>query len=603
MINHRLKVLSAAALIAAGSLACSQDTPKDVGPEQFMAEAEARLTELGLRNAQAAWVNSNFITVDTEALTADAEANAAVAVQQLATEARRFEGSDLSPELARKFRLLRLDLSAPPPADPELARELVGLKVGMEGAYGSGKYCLEESGECLGITALGKMMAEVRDPERLKDIWVGWRTIAPPMRADYERFVTLSNEGARGLGFSDTGDMWRSKWDMTPEEFSAELDRLWTQVRPLYLALHTYVRGKLAGHYGTDVVPQEGMIPAHLLGNMWAQDWTGIHDLLAPAGTGESVSVTELLREQDVDARGMVRYGEGFFTSLGFEPLPETFWERSLFEKPRDREVVCHASAWSMDAKDDIRIKMCIEIDAEDFSTVHHELGHNFYQRAYKHLGYFFRDGANGGFHEAIGDAVALSITPAYLVRVGLLDREPAASAKADVDLLLQRALDKIAFLPFGLILDKWRWGVFSGEIAPDGYNEAWWNLRNAYQGVAAPVGRTEQDFDPGAKYHIPANVSYTRYFIATVLQFQLHRALCDAAGFEGPLHRCSIYGSEEAGEKFIAMLELGKSLPWQDALYQVTGEREMDATAIIDYFEPLMEWLAEQNQGATPGW
>jgi len=596
-------------LAAPGAIAqeyASADAPTVADAEKFMAETEHELHELEVKSARAGWVNANFITVDTDFLTADAETNYAVALQKRALEARQFDGLDLPAELARKYKLLKLGLSAPPPGDAAKASELTELKVGMKSTYGSGKYCrpnpeAEGGEECLGITALGKLMGTSRDADELFDIWVGWRRISPPMKDNYARFVALSNEGARELGFEDTGVMWRSKYDLEPDAFAAEVDRLWEQVKPLYLALHTYVRTKLGEAYGTDVVAPEAMLPAHLLGNMWAQDWLAIYDLVAPPGDATAYELTDLLVEHDYDALKMVEGGENFFSSLGFEPLPETFWERSLFTKPADREVICHASAWSLDAEEDIRIKMCIEIDGEDFGTVHHELGHNYYQRAYKMQPFFFRGGANGGFHEAVGDAIALSITPEYLEQIGLLSDVPGP--ESDLGLLMQRALDKVSFLPFGVVLDKWRWQVFAGDVTPDDYNAAWWDLRNRYQGVVAPVARTEADFDPGAKYHIPANVSYTRYFIASVLQFQFHRALCEAAGFEGPLHRCSVYGSEEAGEKLIAMLELGKSVPWPEALYQLTGTYEMDATAILDYFAPLKAWLDEQNEGAIEGW
>src|SRR5690606_5294013 len=413
--------------------------------------------------------------------------------------------------------------------------------------------------------------------------------------------VELTNEGARELGFADVGAMWRSNYDMPADEFAAELDRLWAQVEPLYEALHCHVRARLGERYGADVVPAEGPIPAHLLGNIWAQDWSNIYDLVAPRGGDPGYDLNERLVAKGLDAIDMVRYGERFFTSLGFDPLPESFWERSQFTQPRDRDVVCHASAWNVDDVDDLRIKMCIQVNAEDFETIHHELGHNFYQRAYNHLPYLYRTSANDGFHEAIGDAIALSVTPRYLVQVGLLDREPDASG--DLGLLMRDALNKVAFLPFGLLVDQWRWKVFSDEVGPDAYNRAWWELRERYQGVRAPMPRGEEWFDPGAKYHVPANVPYTRYFLAHILQFQFHRALCEAAGYEGPLHRCSIYGNEEAGRRLQAMLELGRSRPWPEALAQLTGSEEMDATAILDYFAPLKAWLDEQNSGRQCGW
>ncbi|HXY42515.1 MAG TPA: M2 family metallopeptidase, partial [Vicinamibacteria bacterium] len=446
-----------------------------------------------------------------------------------------------------------------------------------------------------------KRMAESRDPAGLRDVWVGWHRIAPPMRPRYARFVELANQGARDLGFSDLGAMWRSNYDMPPEAFARETERLWQQVQPLYLALHAYVRSRLAEKYGPSLVPPDGPIPAHLLGNLWAQTWGDVYPLVAPEHSDPGYDLTALLQAKKVDAREMVRYAERFFTSLGFEPLPKTFWERSLFVKPADREVVCHASAWDVDNDQDLRIKACLEATAEDFVTVHHELGHNFYQRAYRQQPFLFRNGANDGFHEAIGDTIALSVTPAYLQRAGLLDHAPRADA--DVALLLRQALDKVAFLPFGLLIDEWRWKVFSGAVTPADYNAAWWELKERRQGVAPPVPRSEADFDPGAKYHVPANVPYARYFLADILQFQFHRALCRTAGQAGPLHTCSIYGNRAAGERLAKMLEMGQSRPWPEALFAVTGERQMDAGALVEYFAPLQRWLDEQNRGKKVGY
>jgi peptidyl-dipeptidase A len=444
-------------------------------------------------------------------------------------------------------------------------------------------------------------MATSTNPDELLDAWVGWHKISIPMRQKYARFVQLSNAGAKELGFKDTGVMWRSNYDMQPDEFSAEMERLWRQVEPLYISLHAYVRRQLIKKYGKIADRPDGLIPSQLLGNMWAQEWGNIYPVVAPANSDKGYDLTELLKSHNVKELDMVHYGENFFKSLGFAPLPQTFWERSLFIKPRDRDVVCHASAWDIDNKDDLRLKMCIEIRDEDFVTIHHELGHNFYQRAYKGQPPLFEDSANDGFHEAVGDTIALSVTPEYLKEVGLLDVVPPESA--DTGYLLKMALDKIAFLPFGLLIDKWRWGVFSGEITPDQYNKAWWDLKAKYQGVAPPVVRSEADFDPGAKYHIASNTPYARYFLARILQFQFHRALCEAAGQKGPLHRCSIYKSKAAGERLNKMLSMGKSKPWPDALEAISGQRQMDATAILDYFAPLKKWLDEQNQGEKLGW
>ena len=558
------------------------------------------MLELNIKAGRADWVKSTFITDDTEALAADANENLIGATTELAEQARQYENADLSPESKRKLKLLKLLLTLPAPKDPKERNEVTKLAASMEGDYGKGKYCPDgDKGKCLSLSELEEIMGNSRDPEELKKAWVGWHQIAVPIRKDYVRFVELSNKGAKEMGFKDTGAMWRSKYDMEPDAFAAEMERLWQQVKPLYDSLYTYTRRKLSEKYGKEIVAEDKPIPAHLLGNMWAQRWGNIYPLLAPANADRGYDLTQTLKARNTDAKQMVRYGEAFFTSVGFDPLPPTFWERSLFTKPADREVVCHASAWDIDYEKDVRLKMCIQINEEDFSVVHHELGHNYYQMAYSGKPFLFRESANDAFHEAIGDTIALSVTPPYLKQLGLIDKVP--DPQADIGFLLNRALDKVAFLPFGYLVDQWRWKVFSGEVKPDDYNKAWWDLREKYQGVAPPVPRSEQDFDPGAKYHVPANTPYARYFLAHILQFQFHRALCREAGFNGPLYQCSIYGNKKAGEKLKAMLAMGSSEPWPAALKAMTGEDKMDATAIIDYFAPLKSWLDEQNKlGAT---
>ncbi len=585
---------------ASGGQKPSAGKPTAEEAARFIKDAEARLKDLSIEAGHADWVKSTYIIEDSEILAAKANERAIAAAVELAKRATRFDGLELPPDLARKMKLLKLSLTLAAPSDPKEGTELTRIVVSMEGTYGKGKWCPQSSDKCLDIEDLTRLMASSRDPNQLRDAWVGWHKISPPMRQEFTRYVELGNKGARELGFPDMGAMWRSKYDMPPDDFAREVDRLWEQVKPLYVQLHAYVRARLREKYG-DRVPADGPIPADLLGNMWAQGWENIYPLVAPPNADPGYDLTETLKSRNTDARGMVRYGEHFFTSLGFAPLPGTFWERSLFTKPRDREVVCHASAWDIDYADDLRIKMCIDITGEYFTTVHHELGHNFYQRAYKDQPFLFQDGANDGFHEAIGDTIALSITPEYLVKIGLLDKAPDPSK--DLGLLMQRALEKIAFLPFGLLIDQWRWKVFSGQITPDEYNKAWWDLRLKYQGVAPPVPRSEQDFDPGAKYHVAANVPYTRYFLAHILQFQFHRALARATGCTEPLHRCSIYDNKEAGARLARMLEMGQSRPWPEALEALTSQREMDATAIRDYFAPLEQWLKEQNQGKPVGW
>jgi peptidyl-dipeptidase A len=609
--DRHLPVLAAGCLIlalAAGSPALAQAKPvqdelTEAGARKLVEEASARLLDLGIEAGRAQWVQATYITADTEILAAKRNEVLLGAAVDYAQRATRFDKVKLPEDLRRQIDLLKRSLTLPAPSDPEKTGELTRLAASLESQYGSGKYCPQgaQGDDCKDLTELENVLAESRDPKVQLEAWTGWHSVSPPMRDEYQRLVEIANEGARELGYKDTGALWRSKYDMDPDAFAAEVDRLYQQVRPLYESLHCYVRARLNQEYGDQVVPPGKPIPAHLLGNMWAQAWDNIYPLVAPPQADPGYDLTKILKERKTDAKEMVRIGERFFTSLGFEALPATFWERSLFTKPEDREVVCHASAWSIDYKDDLRIKMCIEPEAEDFTTIHHELGHNFYQRAFNQQPLLYQDSANDGFHEAVGDTVALSITPEYLKQLGMIEQVPDPSK--DLGLLMRAALEKVAFLPFSLMVDQWRWKVFSGEYGPDEYNQGWWELREKYQGVMAPVARSEKDFDAGAKYHVPGNTPYTRYFLAAILQYQLHRGLCQAAGNKGPLHRCSIYGNAEAGKRLRTMLAMGQSRPWPEALKVVTGQDRMDATAIIDYFAPLKTWLDQQNKGQKCGW
>ncbi len=564
--------------------------------EIFVASVEKNLASESVFAAQTQWVQANFMTVDTNAIVAKVSADITALAVKYANEAKAFNDLELDPVLRRKLEIIKLGITLPAPTNDAENKELATISADLDSMYATGK---GPSGRTLG--ELSQVMATSRDPKALLTAWQEWRTVSPAMKDKYARMVEIANKGARELGYSDVGYMWRAGYDMPADDFRAEADRIWEQVKPLYQSLHCHVRAKLNEKYGDDVAPAEGAIPAHLLGNMWAQTWSNISSIAEPSDTNIGYDLTSLLVKNGYDAKKMVKTGEGFFTSLGLDPLPDTFWERSLITKPRDREVQCHASAWDLDNKDDVRIKMCTEITAEDFETVHHELGHNFYQRAYKNQSYLHQNGANDGFHEAIGDAVALSITPEYLQKLNLIDTVPGP--EGDMGLLMRRAMYKVAFLPFGLLVDQWRWQVFSGELTPETYNKGWWDLRMKYQGIKAPIPRSETDFDPGAKYHIPGNTPYMRYFLADILQFQVHKAACEMAEFKGPLHRCTIYGNKEVGKKFNAMLEMGASKPWPDALEAFTGTRQMDGSAMIEYFAPLKEWLDEQNKDRKCGW
>ena len=607
-MKHYVKIFASLAL-AIMLAACSQQAPDEPAAgaaaptetaEEFVARVNAELEELGRELGAAFWVRATYITGDTAILAAAASERYAKWHGETVKESMAYDDVELDASTRRALNLLKLGTSAPSPDDAAKRKELATITTDMQGTYGAGEYCRGD--DCISGSELEQLMRDTRDYDELLEYWVGWREVAKPMREPYARFVELANEGATELGYANVGEMWRSAYDMSPAEFETESAKLWDQVKPLYDALHCHVRAELGEVYGEDKVPQDGPIPAHLLGNMWAQGWASLYDLMEPyPGVGD-IDVDSTLKTKDFSPQEMVRSAESFYVSLGMPRLPDTFWERSMFSKPADRDVVCHASAWGLDGGDDLRIKMCINQTYDELRVIYHELGHNYYQHAYKDLPPLFQEAAHDGFHEAIGDTVVLSMTPGYLAEVGLV-KDAEDDPRAVINRQMQMALDGIAFLPFGKLIDEWRWKVFSGEITPDNYNQSWWDLRTKYQGIAPAVERSEADFDPGSKYHIPANVPYSRYFLARILQFQFHRSLCQTAGHDGELHACSIYDSKEAGAKFYAMLEAGASQPWQDTLEAMTGQREMDATAIIDYFAPLMTYLEEQNEGRSCGW
>ncbi|WP_017670238.1 M2 family metallopeptidase [Blastomonas sp. AAP53] len=586
----------------APQIAASKPTAADA--EAFIARAEKEMFDYTVSASRVFWINATYLTDDTNALAAEVGAQGTEMQVRFALEAAKFNDvAGLSEETRRKLDKMRGGIVLPAPTTEGAAAELNTIATNLQSIYGKGKGTIDS--KPVNGSDIEAAMGDSRDPEQLKEMWVSWHdNVGAPMKDDYARMVDIANQGARELGFKNVGAMWRGQYDMSADEFAALTEKLWQQVKPLYDDLHCYTRTKLNEKYGDAVQAKTGPIRADLLGNMWAQEWGNIYDVVAPTGAGDiGFDVTELLTAQKYDPIRMVKGGEAFFSSLGFAPLPETFWQRSQFVKPADREVICHASAWDIDNKDDIRIKMCIKVNADDFTTIHHELGHNYYQRAYNTQDPLHLDGANDGFHEAIGDMVALSITPDYLVEIGLLDKSRVPGADKDLGLLLRQGMDKLAFLPFGLLVDRWRWGVFDGSIKPAGYNDAWTALRLQYQGIVPPADRPDDAFDPGAKYHIPGNTPYTRYFLARILQFQFYKAACDIAGWKGPLHRCTFYGNKDVGTRLNAMLEMGASKPWPDALEAFTGSREMDGTALVEYFAPLQTWLKEQNKGKQCGW
>jgi peptidyl-dipeptidase A len=593
--------VTALLFLAGGALAAdAASTPTAKDAEAFIARVEAELVSLSEYSSRVAWISNNFITDDTMWLQARVRADMSRLRVVNAKQAAGFDRVEVDLVTRRKLDFLKQGLFLPPPDRPGAAQEMAGLSVKIGAIYSTGKFTYRD--KTLTLDDIEDVMKSSRDPAELKTLWEGWHAISPAMRADYARLISLANEGARQLGYAEAGVLSRSWYDMPPDAFAATVERLWSQLEPMYKNLQCYARARLNDKYGSAVQPRTGPIRADLLGNMWAQSWSNVYDELAPANNSSGYDLTMALQAKGYDVVRMVKTAEGFYTSLGFPPLPPTFWTRSLLTRPRDREVNCHASAWDVDDRSDLRVKACFKVNAQDFNVAHHELGHNIYQRAYQDQPLLFKGGANDGFHEAIGDFAALNaLTPGYLHQIGLIDQIRAP--EADIAFLLRMALDKVAFLPFAYIVDKWRWQVLAGATTPARYNDDWWALRTKYQGVAPPGPRPADAFDPGAKAHIAQNTPYMRYFLAHIYEFQFYRAACRIAGWRGPLHQCSIYGNKEVGARFEAMLRLGASKPWPDALEVFTGERDLDASAITDYFAPLDRWLTEQNKGERCGW
>ncbi|XP_031573665.1 angiotensin-converting enzyme-like [Actinia tenebrosa] len=578
---------------------------EEVNAKAFLAQYNERATNKAHDLETAMWKHATDITEENMKLRTTAYLKYSSFEVEARKNAGQFDLSKLTEDTKRQFSRI---MQSATPKDTTKRRELANIIGQMEEIYSSAKVSHPQIGTNLSLVPdLVKIMAESRNNQHLVTAWREWRRVTgPKIRPLYKKFVELSNEGARDNNWEDTGDWWRSWY--RPGSIGNEVGKLWMDLKPLYMELHAFVRYRLRKQY--PVVLDSEPIPAHLLGNMWSQSWTDIFDLLEPYPGKSSLDLTESLIKRNYTARKIVELAESFFVSIGLEKLPETFYDDSMIERPKGRDVVCHPSAWDFYLNNskslpDVRIKQCISITHSDMVTTHHELGHIYYFLGYWNQPFVYRDGANPAFHEALGDTLSLSVdNPQHLVKIGLLDSY-AEDKESEVNALMKTATRIVAFLPFAYLVDQWRWKVFNGDIKESDFNKKWWELRLIYQGIKPPVSRDESLFDPGAKYHIPANIPYLRYFLSTVLQFQFHKAACEAAGFKGPLHQCSIYESKAAGAKISAMLKLGRSKPWPKALEIITGSSQLDVGPLKEYFNPLLSWLFEQRckNNYTIGW
>ncbi|NXQ63440.1 ACE enzyme, partial [Anthoscopus minutus] len=584
-----------------------QHPPTEAGATLFARDYNSTAELVFFQSVSASWNYTTNLTAENAALQVKASLEEQDFIEQWGKKAKELYGdkwNNFSDPQLRKI-IGSIQTLGPSNLPLETREKYNTILSDMDKIYSTAKVCLP-NGTCWDLEPeLSDIMATSRSYKKLLYAWEGWHNAAGnPLRPKYEEFVELSNEAYSKDGFSDTGSYWRSWYDS--ESFEKDLEGIYKQLEPLYLNLHAFVRRKLYDRYGPKYINLKGPIPAHLLGNMWAQQWNNIYDLMIPYPEKPNLDVTSTMVQQGWNATHMFRVSEEFFTSLGLLEMPTEFWEESMLEKPTDgREVVCHASAWDFYNRKDFRIKQCTSVTMEQLFTVHHEMGHVQYYLQYKDLPVPFRSGANPGFHEAIGDVLSLSVsTPSHLKKIGLLS-SAAEDEESNINYLLKMALEKIAFLPFGYLIDQWRWNVFSGSTPPSRYNYDWWYLRTKYQGICAPVPRNESNFDPGAKYHIPGNTPYIRYFVSFILQFQFHKALCQAANHNGSLHTCDIYRSKEAGDKLREVLKAGSSKSWQDILLHLTGTGQMDAAPLLEYFSPVTKWLEEQNNKTNEvlGW
>ncbi|CAH0729159.1 unnamed protein product, partial [Brenthis ino] len=564
------------------------------------------------RASLAEWAYTSNITEENEEKRIQVQLELSKQEKQAWEETKMYKWQDFQDfSLRRMFKkYTQLGVSALPDDKYKLLMQCVS---GMESNYATSKICdYKNATKCdLALEPdITEIFTKSQDPDELKHTWVEWHKAAgAKARQNFTQYVQLDNEAAKLNGFKDVAEWWQSEYEVP--DFEQQLAKLWEDVKPLYQQLHAYVRKRLRDKYGEGIVSARGPIPAHLLGNMWAQTWTNIESFTRPYPDKKEIDITKTMKDQNYTPLKMFQMSDEFFRSLNLTAMPEKFWKNSIIEKPTDREIVCHASAWDFYDGEDFRIKMCTTVDAVNLKVIHHEMGHIQYYLQYRHLPFVFRNGANPGFHEAVGDTIALSVSsPKHLRRVGLISGD-AEDEQTEINQLYKMGIDKIVFLPFAYTLDLFRYGVFRGNTTPDDYNCHYWRLRDSLQGVEPPVPRSEEDFDAAAKYHVSADVEYARYYVSFIIQFQFHRALCQLAGEYAPgdvtrkLVDCDIYQSVHAGNALANMLKMGSSKPWPDAMEALTGQRAMRADGLLEYFRPLHEWLEAENQrtGEFIGW
>ncbi|XP_075996407.1 angiotensin-converting enzyme 2 [Genypterus blacodes] len=573
--------------------------------KKFDQEASKRMYQYSL----ASWAyNTNITKENSDNLGAEGQSWSDF-YTKMSEESQQFPLSDITdPEI--KLQLISLQDKGAGALTPDKAAHLSKVMSEMSTIYSTATVCLmDDHFNCQTLEpGLEDVMANSRDYFERLHVWEGWRReVGKRMRPLYEDYVDLKNEAAKLNDFEDYGAYWRSNYETieedsrykyTQHQLMDDVRAIYKEILPLYKELHAYVRSKLMDVYPGRIHPQ-GPLPAHLLGDMWGRFWTNLYALSVPYPHKEDIDVSKTMVAKGWTERQLFKEAEAFFMSVGLYKMNENFWNDSMLEKPDDgRKVVCHPTAWDMGNGEDFRIKMCTKVNMDDFLTVHHEMGHNQYQMAYSNLSYLLRDGANEGFHEAVGEIMSLSAaTPSHLQALGLLPVDFTSDNETEINFLLKQALTIVATLPFTYMLEEWRWQVFDGNITKDEWMQRWWEMKREMVGVVEPVPRDETYCDPPALFHVSGDYSFIRYFTRTIYQFQFQKALCEAANHTDDLFKCDITNSTAAGDKLRKMLELGRSKSWTRALDMISSEVKMDAAPLLEYFEKLQHWLVKENK------
>ncbi|NXG01256.1 ACE2 enzyme, partial [Sakesphorus luctuosus] len=582
--------------------------------QKFLEEFNRMAEDISHESSIASWHYNTNITEENAKKMNEASAKWSTFYDEASKNASSFSVGSIEDNLI-KLQIQTLQDRGSSVLSSEKYNRLGTVLSTMSTIYSTGTVCkINDPSECLVLEpGLDAIMADSTDYNERLWAWEGWRAdVGRMMRPLYEEYVELENEVAKLNNYSDYGDYWRANYEAKfPKDYEYSRDQLiedvektFEQIKPLYQQLHAYVRHHLERVYGPKLISSTGCLPAHLLGDMWGRFWTNLYALTVPYPAKPNIDVTSAMVQKGWNAIKIFEAAEAFFTSIGLYNMTDGFWRNSMLTEPTDgRKVVCHPTAWDL-GKNDYRIKMCTKVTMDDFLTAHHEMGHIEYDMAYSAQPYLLRSGANEGFHEAVGEIMSLSAaTPEHLKSLGLLEPTFQEDEETEINFLLKQALTIVGTMPFTYMLEKWRWMVFRGEITKQEWTKRWWEMKREIVGVVEPVPHDETYCDPAALFHVANDYSFIRYYTRTIYQFQFQEALCKAANHTGPLHKCDITNSTAAGERLRQLLALGRSKPWTEALQNVTGEKYMNATPLLHYFEPLYEWLKKNNSGRFIGW